>query len=340
MQNKPAVEKYFFFVLLLVVLSLTTLIFWPFFSVLILGIAFAVVLQPVHTWIQKYITFGINWLAALLTVMFFLIVLVAPFLAIGSVIFNQSQNLYQTIVTGGGSGAFVETLNHSINALLPHGFTFDIQSKLADLAIFLTQNIGNIFTGTINTILSFFLLVLTLFYFLKDGREWKQALIRISPLSDEDDQKILVSMRRVINGVMKGSFFIALCQGVFMTLGLTLFGVPNPALFGLMAGIASFIPSVGTALVSIPLILYLLGTGQTNSAIGMTIWALFLVGTIDNVISPYVVGKNTEVPSLLILFAILGGISLLGPIGVLVGPLTISLLYVLVSIYRTEFQTK
>ena len=99
---------------------------------------------------------------------------------------------------------------------------------------------------------------------------------------------------------------------------------------------ASFVPTLGTSIVFIPSILFLLFTGMQIQALGLMLWAMLLVGTIDNILSPYIISKNTEVPSIFILFSILGGISLMGPIGILIGPLVLSLLYSLVAIYRKE----
>jgi predicted PurR-regulated permease PerM len=121
---------------------------------------------------------------------------------------------------------------------------------------------------------------------------------------------------------------------VLTGIGMSLFGVPNAALFGVLAGIASLIPSIGTALVAVPAIIFLLATGHPANAIGFAIWSGALVGMVDNFLNPYIVGTKLQVPPLLILFSVLGGISLMGPVGILIGPLTMSLLYVLMSLYR------
>lgn len=121
-----------------------------------------------------------------------------------------------------------------------------------------------------------------------------------------------------------------------MGIGLALFGVPNPVLWGVVAGVASLVPSIGTAVISVPVIIFLWFSGMHAQALGMLIWAGALVGMVDNVLSPFIIGKNTDIPPLLILFSVLGGVSLMGPIGILVGPLVISLLHTLISIYRTE----
>ena len=160
----------------------------------------------------------------------------------------------------------------------------------------------------------------------------------LSPLSDADDQKIINKLSRAVNAIVKGYLLIALIQGILMALGLSFFGVPNPALWGLVTMITAFIPTIGTALVSVPAIIFLLLTGQTIEAVGLLCWAVAVVGMIDNLLSPIIVGNRINLPPLLILFSVLGGISLLGPVGILVGPLTISLLYTLISIYRNEFK--
>ncbi len=123
-----------------------------------------------------------------------------------------------------------------------------------------------------------------------------------------------------------------------MGVGLSIFGIPNAALWGVVAGIASLVPMIGTAFVAVPAILFLLVSGNNAQAIGLLIWSVVIVGLVDNLLNPIVVGGKINVPPLLILFAVLGGISLLGPIGILVGPLTISLLYTLISIYKNEFR--
>ena len=156
----------------------------------------------------------------------------------------------------------------------------------------------------------------------------------ISPLADKDDEKIIRRLSLAVNGVIKGSLFIALVQGTMMGIGLWIFGIPNPALWGVVAAMCAMIPSIGTALVSVPAIIYLFYTGNTVPAIGLLVWATVAVGLIDNFLSPYIVGSKINIPPLFILFSVLGGIAFLGPVGILIGPLSISLLYTLISIYR------
>lgn len=336
MQNRN-IEKYFFLGFLLLVTLFVIILFRPFFAVLVVGASLAVVLHPLYTWFNQKITRGHNWIAALLSVILFVVVLCGPVLLAGIIIFTQAQDLYQS-VTHGGVGPFLQSIGTSINSVLPPELTFNIQDKITELAAFLSSHLATVFTATLDTLFSLLLVILIIFYFLKDGDSWKRSLVLMSPLADTDDEKILSKLAHAINGVIKGYVIIGLAQGTLMGVGLALFGVPTPALWAVVAAFASLVPTVGTAVVAVPAIAYLLAVGAMPQAIGMTVWAILIVGMVDNLLNPLVIGSRVDIPPLLILFSVLGGIALLGPVGVLVGPLAVSLLYSLVGIYRTSFQ--
>src|SRR6185369_12226670 len=180
MQNKT-MEKYFFFGLLLATLGFTFLILRPFWVVLMLGVSFSVVLYPVYAWLKR----GRmpNSLAALITLLFFIVLLCIPIFGIGSIIFKQSQNLYHSVVTNGDPNPFLNKMETKINNVLPDGINFDIHDKVSGVVTFITSNVGSIFNTTLTVLFSFVLLLLSIFYFLKDGQKWKQSLLTLSPLS-------------------------------------------------------------------------------------------------------------------------------------------------------------
>ncbi|HEY4494182.1 MAG TPA: AI-2E family transporter [Candidatus Paceibacterota bacterium] len=333
--HSKSIERYFFFGLLLATLIFTFLIFRPFWVVLVLGISFSIVLYPIYQgW--KTIRFS-NWLAALMTVLMFTIVLCGPLLIVGTMVFNQSQDLYREVVDGNSIEPFLESLDETVNRVLPEGIQINVKEKTREFVSFLSSHVANIFTSVISAFFSFLLMLLIIFYFLKDGERWRNAVVVLSPLSDIHDEKIIGRLAQSVNTVIKGSLLIALIQGILMGVGLWIFHVPNPALWGVVAAVASLLPTIGTALVSVPAIIFLYATGHIPASIGLLVWSVVAVGMIDNFLSPMVIGRSIKIPPLLILFAVLGGISFLGPVGLLIGPLCVSLLYTLVSIYRNEF---
>lgn len=331
-------ERYFLFILLSITIILSLIILYPFLTVFILAAAFAVVLRPIYLWIKKYLVKNISWLASLITIIIFLLGLCIPLFFVGKAIFNQTQDMYLNVISQGNSNHFIETIDASVNKWLPSGFNFDVHSKITELMSSLSNNLANFFTSTFRSVIMFTLMIFTLFYLLKDGEEWKKGFINIFPLRDENTYEILTNLKKSINRIFKGSFIIAIAQGILAWIGFSIFGVPNPIIWAVVAGIASFVPTIGTSVVSVPAILFLFFTGMELQALGLLIWSAILIGTIDNILNPYIISKDTNIPSLFILFAILGGVSLIGPLGILIGPLVLSLLYSLISIYKKDLK--
>ena len=333
MQTK-SIGQYFLFGLLFLMLILTFFLFKPFLIVLVLGGSLAIVLNPIYKWLLKYKLPA--WLASLLVVLFFLIIVCGPLLALGVMVFNQSQSLYFSAFNGHQIYPFLDNINASINKYMPMGVSFDINQKISDFAYILSNNISQIFSTTLSTIFSFVLILFSIFYFLKDGTKWKQYIYSISPISDADDSKIIHKLKETVNGVIIGSLFVALCQGVMMGIGLYLFGIPNPALWAMVTGIASLIPYVGTAIVSIPAVIFLYSTGHAIQAVELLIWSFVFSGLISNFLSPIIIGRKAKIPEFIILLSVLGGIYMFGPVGILIGPITISMLHTFISIYKND----
>lgn len=326
--------KYFFFTLLILAIAFTLVLFRPFLTVIILSASLALVFSPIYKWLQSKMTWQSGWLSSVLTILLFVVILCGPLFFVGKLMFQQSTDLYQSLTSTYDSNEFLENLEIKIAGFLPDSIDIDLKQKIADAASSISQNLGTLFSSTLNTIFSFFLVILSMFYFLKDGDRWKRAIIFLSPLPDTYDKKVIERLKRAVNGIIFGYLFIGFAQGALLGLGLAIFGVPNAVLFGVIAAIASLVPMFGTGLVAIPVILFLFATGDTASAIGLSIWAGVVVGASDEVLRPLVIGNHLNIPPLLILFAVLGGLAFIGPIGVLIGPLTLSLLHALVSIYR------
>jgi predicted PurR-regulated permease PerM len=329
-------EKYFLLILLSAVMILTLIIFYPFISVIIFSLVFAVALSPVYNWINTRFAKNIPWLSSLLTLIIFLVVLCIPLFFIATIVFNQTQTAYHSIVTDGTANVFIEKINVSINNVMPKGFTFDTYGKVMELVSFVSFNIAGFFTATFNSFVLFLVMILTIFYLLKDGSQWKKNFVLNSPFSHENTEEMLSKLAPVINQILKGFFFIAIIQGTLASIGFMIFNVPSPALWGVVAGLASLIPTIGTSIVLVPAIIFLYATGALQSALGLLLWSMVLVGIIDNMLGPYVISKNTAVAPLFNLFSILGGIALMGPAGILIGPLTLNFLYVLILLYKKE----
>lgn len=332
-------EQHFFYAFLAAIAVFCAIILWPFFSIGVVSIALAVSFTPINTFIRAKLG-GPAWLAALLVVLLFIVVIGIPLFFIGSKVLTESQSIYLSIIEGNGGLGFVDGATAFLKEKIPMLGEFDLRTAVGNGASAVAGTLASAFTATISTAFGIFLILLSLFYFLKDGQIWKKYIVKLSPLSDMHDERILAMLQRAVNGVMRGYVLIAAIQGLLMGFGLWIFGVPNATLWGVFAGIASMVPTIGTALVSIPAIIYLFATGDTGAAIGLAAWSIALVGTVDNVLNPVVVGKQIHVPPVVVLFSVLGGIALLGAPGIIIGPLAVSLLHTLIQIYQEDFTEK
>ena len=337
MRNLIIMEKfqiYFFAILSLTVVILAFFIFLPFLIPLSIAATLAVIFHPFYKKVAQFFG-GRRSVSAFITVAVAVIVLLLPLAAIGTMVFQEARDFVERFSNEDARDivrvpAFIES---QIIRFFPE-FSLDIGLYARYAASWLVQNLGTIFSGFAQMSVGFFLGFLAFYYLLKDGKKLIENLIELSPLSDAHDHEILSTLERAVHSIVKGSLGIALIQGILSGVGLAIFGVPNPALFGSMAALAALLPGIGTALVLTPAIIFLFVTGSTGAGIGLLVWGIVAVGLVDNILGPLLMKRGIRVHPFLILLSVIGGLGLFGPIGFLLGPLVLSLLAAIVEIYR------
>ncbi len=183
----------------------------------------------------------------------------------------------------------------------------------------------------------FFLFLVALFFFLKDGAGMVARLKYLTPLREEQQERILDTLRRVSRSVLAGGFLVAALQGVVGGVGLAFVGIP--ALFwGTVMALSAFVPVVGTGLVWAPAVAFLLFTGEWKSAVFLALWCGILVTSIDTFLRPYLMRDASGVPVLFLFLAILGGIQAFGVFGLLYGPIILTFAVVMLKIYADEYK--
>jgi predicted PurR-regulated permease PerM len=258
-----------------------------------------------------------------------------PVTFLGQEAFEQAHGLYIKLATNDVSELdyLTRVIEEPVRQFIPN-FTLNINQYIEYALGWATDNFKDVLFETLAVIADVFLVILAMFFFLKDGERILEKLIRLSPLHDSYDKELLQKTTATIGTVVKGTLLIALVQGFLAGLGLFIFGVPNAILWGAVAALCAFVPGLGTALVVVPSIIYLFVIGNIPFAIGLSAWGMILVGMIDNVLGPYLYKKGTRLHPLMVLFAVLGGISFFGPEGVFLGPVIASLFISLVHIYE------
>lgn len=310
------------------------LIMAPFLSALALSVIIVTICYPLYLRIKRRVPRQNKSIAAFLTTMIVLFVIVIPLILISSLVIRELVTFYQELDSGNLSvSTTIQSIESSIRVFLP-GFEIDLNKQLIASAEWFTGNIGEIFAGTISTIFIFFISMIGSFYFFRDGRELLQLVIKASPLPDHEDQIIFDRMAKAVRAVATGTIFVAMIQGTLAATGFFFFGIDRAILWGSIASIGALMPGIGTTIVTAPAIIYLFFTGQLVNAIGLLIWSSLVVGLVDNLIGPYLMSRGHNMHPFIILIAVLGGVLLFGPVGFIVGPVVVTLFLVLLEIYN------
>lgn len=318
-------QHYFFLSFLLGILVLVFLILRPYLGALVLATVLAVLFHPVYRKAVRLFR-GYETVAALAVTVLILIIVITPLMLFGFQFFLEVRQLLNQ--NSPSSLAIPTVLAEQLSQ-----YSIDVGTYRAQFLSWLVNNLGSVFTSISQFLINLFISLLALYYVLRDGQGLRRYIVSFSPMLDRYDQQIFGRLHVAVKSVIQGALVIALLQGTLAGIGLAIFGIAQPVLWGSATVIASLIPSVGTALVVFPIVAYLLFIGDTFAGIGFLLWGTLIVGLIDNVLRPKLIERGLNIHPLLILLSVLGGISFFGPIGFVLGPLVLSLLFALLDIY-------
>lgn len=334
MQMSRVVQYVFFFGMLLFAGYMVWLIMEPFLTALALSMIIVTICHPMYVRIKRRVPRQNKTIAALISTLLVLLVVVIPLFLLSSMVVREIVSFYQDLDAGSlPIQSAVTLIETRIQAFAPD-FQIDINEQIKQTAQWLTGSLGAIFKGTISTIFIFFIALIGSFYFFRDGREFLQVLINASPLPNREDTAILNRLARATRAVATGTVLVALIQGSLVAIGFTIFGVDRAILWGSIAALGALMPGIGTTIVTAPAIVYLFYVGDLFSGFGLLIWSMLIVGLVDNMIGPYLIGRGNNLHPFIVLISVLGGIALFGPIGFIIGPVLITLFLALLEIYH------
>ncbi len=339
------------FVLLLVtVISLLALaIVWPFLGPLLLGAMLAGLCHPLYRWLTRWFR-GRKSLASFTTLLILVLLAVGPLGAFAGVVIKQAMEVSEKAIPwarehlGPDSGfraqEWIVERFPSLEPLIPDQETIIDNVGLAAKSAggFLVGAASRMTAGTATFLLNTFVMLYAMFFFLRDGRAILEKVFYYMPLRHEDEMQMIERFSSVTRATIKGTIIIGIIQGTLAGVALWMAGITGAAFWGTIMVILSVIPGVGSALVWVPAAVYLFLTGKVLAAILVTAWCAAVVGTIDNVLRPLLVGKDAKMPDLLILVGTLGGLFLFGPIGFIAGPLVFGLFLTIWEIYGAAFR--
>ncbi len=331
-------ELVFFWILFGVVGYLSFSVMSSYLTSLFLAIVFSIVFLPVHQKILKWTKNSEN-ISALITVLIALCIVILPIVFLGVLMFQEVFTVYALLGEKDNSlinhvDQLTEIIELQVQKFIP-AFTIqdNITTYIEAFLRWLATNLNIFFSGILAFFLHSFIIIVAMFFLFRDGKRMHDFAVKWSPLADGYDKSIIGKLELAVSSVVKGALVTAIIQGGLVSLGFIIFGVPNPVLWGVVSTIVALIPLLGTSLVTVPASIWLLFTGNIGAGIGLIIWAIALVGAIDNFLRPYLSRKGMNVHPFLILLSVLGGLAYFGPIGFLSGPIVLAFFFALLDVY-------
>lgn len=324
-------ENNFFLLLLFAASAALIWITLPYFGAVLWGIIAAILFAPLNDFLMSQRGMGRNR-AALLTLLVIIIVVVVPTMLIGVLLVDEVSGLVINIRNGTiDFGHIFQQFQNAapdwaINMLSRFGISDfgDVRNRLASEAANRFQLLAGqalvIGQGALGFIITVSVALYLAFFLLRDGKQLNRKLHHMMPLPDDTlvalSEKFIAVTRATINGTM----VVAIVQGTIGGIVFALLSLPGALLWGVVMGFASLIPSVGAGLVWVPVAAWFLVTGAMGKAIILIICGVAIIGMVDNVLRPILVGRETRIPDYVVLISTLGGLEIMGFNGIVIGP--------------------
>ncbi len=303
----------------------------PFYGAILWASVIALLFTPLFGWLVPRLK-GRRTVAALLTMAVASVMVILPTVLVLAALAREAATVVQHLQSGELNPALLlrglfDALPDWLTSLLARvGWSeFDVvQRKLAEV---LAQGSRLIATQTLSVgqdafslSVSLLLTVYLAFFLVRDGAAIVRAVLRAIPLADDHKQALMAQFGTVLRATVKGNVVIAVVQGVLGGLAFWVLGVGGALLWAVLMAVLSLLPAVGASLVWGPLAAWLFVTGQTGSGVALVAWGVLVVGLVDNLLRPLLVGRDTGMPDYLVLISTFGGIAVLGLNGFVVGP--------------------
>lgn len=310
----------------------------PFYSAIFWAIALAILFHPLQSYFhQRCLKGGYPNLSASLTLIVCLIGAILPIIIISTLLIQEGATLYSQLEAGeiNFSGLLDELKAHLPAPLqtqlsrLGLDNQHELRDRIANAAMqgsqFLATKALNIGQNTFQFILSFFVMLYLLFFFLRDGTVLVDQIREAIPLSEMKKSRLFQRFTNMVQATIKGSIIVAVIQGTLGGVIFALLGIPRALLWGVAMAFLSFLPALGTGLIWVPVAVYFLLSGAILKSVILTVCGIFVIGLVDNIVRPILVSKDTRIPDYLVLVSTLGGLALFGLTGFVIGPVIAAL---------------
>jgi predicted PurR-regulated permease PerM len=335
---------------LLLLAIVTVAFFWlllPFYGALFWAVILAIVFQPLQRSFEYRFGLRSN-LAAFLSVMVCIVIAIIPMTLILGALIREGTELVGQVQSGEiDPSSVLSNLQASLPPWVQHWLdrlgvgNFELmRGRLVELL----REAGQVIAGkalsigqdTLRLFVSAGIMLYVLFFFFRDGRMIARNIRSAMPLSEEYNAQLTARFAAVVRATVKGNIVIAVIQGLIGGVAFWLLGIKGALLWGTLMTFLSLLPAVGSALVWVPAAAYLILTGAIAKGIALVFVGVLVIGLIDNLLRPVLVGRDTRLPDYVVLISTLGGIALFGINGFVIGPLIAALFMAAWTLFRDE----
>ena len=341
----------FFIIFLLCSFVLLLGLFWAYISAIVLALLIASVLYPMFFRINKLFK-GHKNSASLFMTLFVLLVLVIPVGWFVSTLSNEAFDFYSRTRNAVSLKQIQKSLeSDSVWAqrvkktakMIGVEFTPETVENLAssvgkNVGLFLYKQFSSVASNLLSFLVHFFLMMLMIYYLFRDGVRLKNYLTQLIPVPKEQLEKVANKFQEMGKAIIVGNGFAGIVQGILGGFGFYIFGLHSPFLWGTIIAFMAFLPVIGASVIFLPTTAILMLQGKVGLGIGYLIYNLFYSSIIEYLIKPKLIGKGMQMNSLLVFIGIIGGIKLFGILGIVYGPLIITIFLTLAEIYRLEYK--
>ncbi len=342
----PMVLLYFLCLMLLATFLLGWLL-WPFVSIIILSYLLATIFEPVYIFLCKKLSSNF---ASLITCALVALLIFVPMLFFVGSLSTEAYALFQLTKGTNFAVKFTEFVEGNVflarlkDLLEGYGFSIKIEEFGDDLsrfggtiALFVYNQASSWAANILNFIFNFIMMVLIIFFLLIDRKELLNYLMRLSPLPDDHERRLIAKFEAISMAILVGNGVCGLIQGVLGGVVFAFIGISSPVIWGVVMAILAFLPIVGIGLVLGPAALVLLLQGNVAQGIGMIVFYVFLSFSVEYLLKPKMVGEQVKMHTLLVFLSILGGLQVFGFLGIIYGPLIVTGFLTLADIYMTNY---
>ncbi|HOP46212.1 MAG TPA: AI-2E family transporter [Desulfobacteraceae bacterium] len=349
MKNKLGNKFFLFF--LLCSLGLVLSIFWTYVSAVVLALLIVSVSYPMYERVKRLFKGHENTASAFMLT-FILLVIVIPFGWFVGTLSNEAFDFYNHTRNAVSIKNIQETLESDsiwaqrirrFGAMVGIDPTADKVEKLAAslgkrIGLFLYNQISSIASNLFSFIIHFFLMLLIIYYLFRDGGRLREYITELLPVPSGQMDKLIEKFQEMGKAVVVGNGLSGIVQGILGGFGFFFFGLSSPFLWGTILGVMAFVPIIGASVIFVPAAIVLMIQGKIGISIGYLIYNILYSSIIEYLIKPRMIGKGMQMNSLFVFIGIIGGIKLFGILGIVYGPLIITVFLTLAEIYRLEYK--